>query len=794
MKKLLTVFVAVILLMVCAVSVNAAETGTCGDNLTWTLDGNRLVISGTGPMYDYSAENPAPWSGKRLLYIEIGEGVTSIGVYAFAEMNSSPKIYIASSVKSIGSKAFSVTNRDAGAVYFLGKVPTIAEDSFANRRSVAYYLFEEEETVLRGYGGELKWTKGSIFLSDTCKMLYGLNEEVKPEDFLVGVRFNSMETQQYLPKEVIIGHYDNSTCGQKTIAVSVDGYTLDHIYYVTDGQSHLDLIEVSFPAYIYYNPVTFAAEPSVTAGALSLERGRHYSVEYKDDREAGTYVKATVRGKGIYEGYEETFTYAVLKKDISDAYIFVANVAFQGLPVMPDVTVRIDDRKLTAGSDYVVYYENNVNVGTATVHIVGQGNYCGSITKTFEITQSGPTVTLKGNYIGKTTGTLSGDSYYGEVIVPPGNFVGQLDASYYHVAYYELYRIEGEEAQLITTRETSYGPAYQTQFEYDFSSVYEGDAEAGGAIYVLSYLWADAMENVYSGACVMIIPAKVPDATSMVVEQVEGAGDFRRAYVTAYGPDGNVGTVEWTTSDPSVATVNSDGVVSFKKPGSVTVTGKYGSLTDSVVVTAQAQDIRLGDILSYESQTEKAKVIFDGFLLTAGTDYTVAAEERDGVVTVTVTGCGLFSGQLVREFDVASGEALDHTHSFDNSCDGTCNGCDFTRSNDHDFAEAWSKNGTQHWHACTVCGEKTAVEDHTLSSGDNTVCTVCGSLYTPGDLDNNGFVDNKDVEYLLWYTLFSEDYPLNQDADFDGNGQVDNKDVEYLLWHTLFSEDYPLVR
>lgn len=61
-----------------------------------------------------------------------------------------------------------------------------------------------------------------------------------------------------------------------------------------------------------------------------------------------------------------------------------------------------------------------------------------------------------------------------------------------------------------------------------------------------------------------------------------------------------------------------------------------------------------------------------------------------------------------------------------------------------------------------------------------------------GDLNNDGSVDNKDVEYLLWYTLFPEDYPLNQEVDFNGDGAVDNLDVQYLLWHTLFPEDYPL--
>lgn len=62
-----------------------------------------------------------------------------------------------------------------------------------------------------------------------------------------------------------------------------------------------------------------------------------------------------------------------------------------------------------------------------------------------------------------------------------------------------------------------------------------------------------------------------------------------------------------------------------------------------------------------------------------------------------------------------------------------------------------------------------------------------------GDLDENGSVDNRDVEFLLWYTLFPEEYPMSGDGDFDQNGSVDNRDVEYLLWHTLFPDEYPLI-
>ena len=83
-------------------------SGTCGENLTWTLDAEGLLtITGSGAMAGYNYEL-VPWYSERerITQVSLPEGLTRIGYDAFRGCSSLTSIMIPDGVTSIGGFAF----------------------------------------------------------------------------------------------------------------------------------------------------------------------------------------------------------------------------------------------------------------------------------------------------------------------------------------------------------------------------------------------------------------------------------------------------------------------------------------------------------------------------------------------------------------------------------------------------------------------------------------------------------------------------------------------------------------
>lgn len=83
------------------------SNGNYGDNITWSLSGNTLTISGTGAMADFS-EYDAPWqdSASEIDDIVIGDGVTCIGSFAFCRFGGETCLTIPASLTDVHKNAF----------------------------------------------------------------------------------------------------------------------------------------------------------------------------------------------------------------------------------------------------------------------------------------------------------------------------------------------------------------------------------------------------------------------------------------------------------------------------------------------------------------------------------------------------------------------------------------------------------------------------------------------------------------------------------------------------------------
>lgn len=146
-NKLFTLFLA---LMAGAGTVFAQSSGTCGkdgNNLTWTLSGGTLTISGTGDMADYSNTNPWYDNRSSIKSVVIEAGVTSIGKYAFYNCDNLTSMTIPGSVTSIGNYAFNKCSSLASVTIPKGVI-SIGPRAFQNCTSLTSIALPEGITSI----------------------------------------------------------------------------------------------------------------------------------------------------------------------------------------------------------------------------------------------------------------------------------------------------------------------------------------------------------------------------------------------------------------------------------------------------------------------------------------------------------------------------------------------------------------------------------------------------------------------------------------------------------------------
>jgi hypothetical protein len=433
-----------------AATVASGSCGRNGDNVTWSLDSSgTLTISGTGEMYWSShAEEYGFWSPWSLNYsdsvkkVVIQSGITHIGdsafyqhfnlesatipdsvtsweqaVFAFCESlkqvnipsgltkiplgsfygcselssvtipdsvtvihenafvdcTSLPSITIPASVTTIGEYSeetgqFYVGNSFYGCtalkqITFKGDAPRIAPDTFTGVTATAYYPKNNATWTAdkrQDYGGHITWIEeGSASHTHTYGnpvWSWAADGSSATATFTC---VNGDDTQTLNAE--ITRQTTHPDCG-------ATGKSVCTAYVSLGGKSYSDGKTVTLPATGNH---TWNASTVTKAPTYTEEGVRTYT--------------CTVCGKTKTESIPK-----LNRVNLVASYVTLSGTSFvyTGSPIEPDVTIKYHDVTLTEGKDYTLDYSNNVNPGTATVYIVGQGAFTGSVTLPYTIEEA----------------------------------------------------------------------------------------------------------------------------------------------------------------------------------------------------------------------------------------------------------------------------------------------------------------------------------------------------------------------------------------------------------------------
>ncbi len=125
--------------------IEESRYGKCGNSANWLLLNGELHITGTGAMYEYSnvvAERD--WG--EVNTVNIGEGITEVGAYAFLDDKIIKKVSFPSTLTAIGKKAFYRCS-DMEYIWIPKSVTNIDDQAFSGCYSAKLIYVEDDNTV-----------------------------------------------------------------------------------------------------------------------------------------------------------------------------------------------------------------------------------------------------------------------------------------------------------------------------------------------------------------------------------------------------------------------------------------------------------------------------------------------------------------------------------------------------------------------------------------------------------------------------------------------------------------------
>lgn len=379
-----------------------------------------------------------------------------------------------------------------------------------------------------------------------------------------------------------------------------------------------------------YNGEAF--KPAVTAvvvNGITLETGKDYAVDYKDNIDAGDKAKVIVTFKGNYTGSVTSyFTITSPLPNVKDASLTISDQTYTGKQITPDVsTITIAGQTFTKDKDYTVTYGENKNVGYGQITLTGNKQTCAG-TRLIEFKINAANI----NRVCTVKGLVSGQkfAYTGSAIIPKISVIYRnitlVENEDYTIQYSSSNPVKAGSYVVVITGKGNYTD--HIDLLYMITSVSIDSATVKYAEY----------DNIYNGS------AKKPKVTSIVTEDGTTITDLN-AFDVTYTNNVDAGTATITVKPKST---NSN----YTGTASTTFTIKKATLSDDTCTISAIPDQTFTE---NEIKPEPTLTIA-GRTLVKGIDYTADYTDNINVGTATIrfTGTGNYTGNAVKTFNIVS--------------------------------------------------------------------------------------------------------------------------------------------
>ena len=324
-------------------------------------------------------------------------GITGIGSYAFAGLNSLENLRVSESVKSVGSNIFSGDSTQT--VYFVGNKPEFAQSAFSGTEDITVYYPENNDTW-NGIEQETFGCENIKWLQNTAETVSEIPEDIPEDEFIV--EDNNIVKNETGNEEADFSSGDSESFDAENSETEIQEFDAPVAYEQDNAKNQGQ--SITFSRRVPYSRQIFVAVKNTSAKDI-LESTNLLYIKQRDANASGV-VSFQYMYKENYTN-PETKIYGDQIKDVNDLKITLASTVYvySGYAIKPSANILDGNYVLKNGIDYMLSYSQNINAGKATVEITGKGKYTGKKKMYFTIKQANCNLQFKNTKVIKRYGS-----------------------------------------------------------------------------------------------------------------------------------------------------------------------------------------------------------------------------------------------------------------------------------------------------------------------------------------------------------------------------------------------------